>query len=419
MTQRLSNTEITFLWEFARGEMEAKVFEKWLYNFSDAEALFDKTLYFDLISNMYSSFDEIHEARVRIRDWLEYHYKMPCGCSALCNSETIGMGHEKEFGFNFIENVYYKTPWTSLGKCSMCSTFWYIWADTDEADINIRRLSPEQAKSMQSGKNWPDWIWEGEAWTDQDAQGRFECSVAEWQRRTNNPRGYLLEIQGLKPVELDLTAFGYLITDEDMKLVSIMSSIRRLRLPFSIGDKGFEEVCKLVDLQSIDISGPFITNDGIAGIAKLTNLIEITLRSSNITALTIPNSKTLKCLDLAGTPISDDGLVGFFKCSHLENVCLTGTKVTSKTIAALSEMTNLKVLYISGIPVKDSDLSFLKTLSQLERLGLIGTEIGDSSLDSILTLKNLRWLGLNRRCFSEHSTAMIKKKLPKCELTIQ
>jgi hypothetical protein len=81
-----------------------------------------------------------------------------------------------------------RTPWIDLMRCDGCGGYWYVAADTEVADYNVRRLNDREVHDIIDKGLWPrDFdgnpaVWPDRAWLR--AEG-FE-SIEDWQAR-NNP----------------------------------------------------------------------------------------------------------------------------------------------------------------------------------------------------------------------------------------
>ena len=73
---------------------------------------------------------------------------------------------------------------------------------------------------------------------------------------------------------------------------------------------------------------------------------------------------------------------------------LEGSMVNDEALAAVQDLTELRVLSLYGASISDSGLKHLAGLTHLESLGLGRTGITDDGLQSLKRLTGLRWLWL-------------------------
>ena len=84
-----------------------------------------------------------------------------CACADLKDLEKLAMGWDvlgagvTEYGY---EELTARTPWLDLARCTRCGQHWYVATDTDDADLYMRRLTPEEARSIVENGVWPTYF---------------------------------------------------------------------------------------------------------------------------------------------------------------------------------------------------------------------------------------------------------------------
>jgi internalin A len=102
------------------------------------------------------------------------------------------------------------------------------------------------------------------------------------------------------------------VTDDDLKVVEGLSSLRRLNLNWTqIGDAGLEHIKGITTLESLYLERcANVTDPGLAHLNGLTNLTHLDIPQTSVTNAGIVHLKNLtklQSLDLTGIPVSDEG----------------------------------------------------------------------------------------------------------------
>ena len=159
-----------------------------------------------------------------------------------------------------------------------------------------------------------------------------------------------------------------------------------------LGDEYFVEVI------SVRLDGPKVTDETVASISKLPNLRSITLDYADKISdkgLAHLEGMQLEGLGLTYCPgISDEGLAHLARMQDLESLALFSDRITSAGLERLTGLKRLKILSVSG-RITDSYLEQVSKLSSLEEFLVYGVaEISDIGLGHIGKLTELRGLHL-------------------------
>ena len=104
---------------------------------------------------------------------------------------------------------------------------------------------------------------------------------------------------------------------------------------------------------------------------------------------------TLESLDLGGTRLADQGLVNLRNLSRLQELRLPKWRfVTDAGLANLAALTELRSLYLDGTGVHGEGLKNLKGMTKLFRLSLTNSAVDDDSLAIIGSLASVTVLDL-------------------------
>src|SRR5690606_5645825 len=164
------------------------------------------------------------------------------------------------------------------------------------------------------------------------------------------------------------------------------SSYFKSRFGFTEDSLSMDQINKIADIDSIDLSGNTIIQD-LTPIHALRELKYVDISNTNIHDLSpISNVTFLSYLDISNTPTDD---VQFIKYSdRLTYLDISGTRV-----ADIEELNNLKNLrHLKIINTSLQSFGVLNSFKQLETLDL--EECGFSNLENINALQNLRALSL-------------------------
>ena len=116
------------------------------------------------------------------------------------------------------------------------------------------------------------------------------------------------------------------------------------------------------DIQ-FQLRGRDLTDDGLADVARLGNVIELNLRDTKITSAGLVHLKglaKLTRLHLERTNVGDEGIANLTKLTTLEYLNLYGTKITDKSLGHLAGLKNLRQLYVWQTDVTDAGIAKFK-----------------------------------------------------------
>ena len=189
-----------------------------------------------------------------------------------------------------------------------------------------------------------------------------------WDRKPNVPR-WLVGILGVD-------YFGH-VTKADMG---------------SRGDDAIlVQVGKLSQLEELSVSGPSVTDDGLAHIEGLTQLRELARR---------------------GTAVSDRGLRHLRRMTQLERLDIEPPTIGDLGLGYLSGLTHLGALNLDGSRVTDAGLAHLRGMTKLTILSLANTQITDAGLAHLKNLRSLRMLVVEDTNVSDKGVGDLRRTLP-------
>ena len=121
---------------------------------------------------------------------------------------------------------------------------------------------------------------------------------------------------------------------------------------------------------------------------------------------------------LSGTDLNDEGLAHVAKISNLVWLNLRGTKITDAGLAKLAGLEGLQKLHLEKTAVTDAGLKHLAKLQKLEYLNLYGTKVTNAGLDHIAALKGLKKVYLWQTAVNEEGAKMLAEKAPNLEVNL-
>ncbi|MCE9552395.1 MAG: hypothetical protein K8T91_03335 [Planctomycetes bacterium] len=115
---------------------------------------------------------------------------------------------------------------------------------------------------------------------------------------------------------------------------------------------------------------------------------------------------------LSGTGLTDEGLAQVKQLKNVVWLNLKGTKITDAGLANLAELKSLKQLHLEMTGIGDTGLAHLAGLENLEYLNLYGTKTTDAGLKSVAGLKNLKKVYIWQTPVTDATVAEVTKARP-------
>ena len=203
--------------------------------------------------------------------------------------------------------------------------------------------------------------------------------------------------------------------------VDNFSGCRKLRLldlrgGTGISQAGIERLGSLVNLVSLRLSGPAVTDGAVAKFSSLTKMRHLVLQDasvSNAGLSVLAQMPELEYLDLSQcTRIDSDGLPALQSLTKLKELRLW-MHVSDAGLARLAGLTTLERLNLDKTHVTDAGLAHLKSLVNLVSLRLNSNTITDAGLEHLAALTKLQELSV-AYCtgVTEQGIAALKQSVP-------
>lgn len=187
------------------------------------------------------------------------------------------------------------------------------------------------------------------------------------------------------------------IADDDLEVLDLFPELEDITIISpEVTDAGLSRLPER--LTRLVIQCPRVTEQGLAGIAKMRRLESLDLESCQL--------RTLAGLALDQKPL-------------LENLNLAGTQLTSEGAAPLAFAKKVTTLNLNATAIDDECMPIIGQLSVLEELRLDGTLITDEGLLHLGSLRRLRWLYAADTGVTSEGKAQLKQRLPYCDVYIK
>jgi len=202
------------------------------------------------------------------------------------------------------------------------------------------------------------------------------------------------------------------VEDEDLGHVSGLTGLQRLDLGGSyVTDAGLANLSGMSELNVLQIGGgtypPTISDAGMAHVARLGSLTELTLGDTAITGAGIEqlHGSALRTLRMNGNgwtqeyhcvymtlPPGDGVIEQVSGLTQLRTLELRHNELTDADVAHIGRLTQLRHLDLSGNDITDVGATHLERLTRLRNLNLTDTKITQQGLRAFAGMSELRTL---------------------------
>jgi|WetSurMetagenome_2_1015567.scaffolds.fasta_scaffold58705_2 hypothetical protein len=182
------------LWRFARGDLEPKAFEEWLYAHlenPDLVELLGREFVLTLLEHDYGTHLPTTDLRDVLQDRLRVLNPMKCRCLGWRNHEVLRIGYDAVTESTAVLEDYFdysiearQTPWLECVRCRNCGQDWYLAVDTIDDWYHLVRLDSDVVEAARNGA-WPsdfddlEVFWPSEEWL---ARWGYS-SLEDWRKR--------------------------------------------------------------------------------------------------------------------------------------------------------------------------------------------------------------------------------------------
>jgi endonuclease YncB( thermonuclease family) len=207
--------------------------------------------------------------------------------------------------------------------------------------------------------------------------------------------------------------------DADLALLEGFPHLRSVGFPSNpITDAGLAHLQKLSDLEEVNLNWTKVTAAGVLRLVKdrtslrRLELSGVDLRDDDLAAL--KGLKELKKLNLRSTLITDNGVAHLQSLPKLEflNISTSRGRITDAALEALKPLTELEDLDLDRTQITDAGLVHLKGMRNLRRLQFAHTAITDAGLENLQGLPNLSYLNSAATKVTQEGRDKLSKTLP-------
>ena len=210
------------------------------------------------------------------------------------------------------------------------------------------------------------------------------------------------------------------ITDDDLKTLANLESGRE-QVTFlnlaggGITAEGLQHLAKLPELTQLDLSSTNTDERGFAALGDCPKLRKLTVK--NVIRISpqgwgeISKLSQLECLDVSGTRgLSKVDVANFRALINLRELDLSSTAITDDVFKPLAEIERLEILkiYGNGNLMGHGLQAFTRSKSRLRELHASGTPLGHSGLRHIKTISTLEFLDLSNSNLNDQQFAELK-----------
>jgi hypothetical protein len=209
-----------------------------------------------------------------------------------------------------------------------------------------------------------------------------------------------------------LTAIGlwvYKLTDDEVAPLLKVPSLKSLELGGC--DKCTGAALRLCpSIERLAITGPGLTEEGLASLRKLRRLKEVVLPGVRTHEGVLPTDKVvgylkgnvdLHIVELGGNRVSDDGLASLGGMLKLDTLKVRSPRITNRGLAHCASLTSMRIMHLSGTSIDGNGLLHLVRFPYLEDLDVSSTYVDDNAMSVISRMKMLRRLDLSHTFVSD------------------
>ena len=195
---------------------------------------------------------------------------------------------------------------------------------------------------------------------------------------------HLRGLTGLKTLDLRQT----ILTDAGVDRLAGMDQLEKVLIDGSkLTDAGLTRLAAHLALTELYLNpSPNITDASLEALGKVRSITYLQLTGSNVSDAGLKHLQGLKLdgLNVSGPGVTDAGLAGLAASNQFGDLGLTGTSVTGAGLASLSGQTRLRTLSLDRSKVDDSGMAALASIPSLQLVTLGGTPLTDAGLMALV-----------------------------------
>ncbi len=161
------------------------------------------------------------------------------------------------------------------------------------------------------------------------------------------------------------------VTDDDFSMIAPLSGLEELHIERApITGAGFDELRGLKKLTTVAIRYCKLDDEGLEAVARLPALNTLDLEPANVTdaGFAALAGTKVRILRAGRTRITDKGVAKLAAISGLAELSLASTGITDAVVAHLKALPALRVVDVRGTQLSRGALAALKALPRVERV---------------------------------------------------
>ncbi len=207
---------------------------------------------------------------------------------------------------------------------------------------------------------------------------------------------YLKNMSKLKKIRL----YGTPVTEKGFVHLKSLKNLEEINVLFGVTETGLVALSKLPSLKNITVDGDSLGEEGLKLLSKFKSLEHVYIDNTDKMDAIIKeliNLRGLKKLTL-GTGLTDNGLIQLKNMQSLQALTIGPSRITGKGIAALAEISSLRVLQLHQATLaSEDDWMAIGKLSALQSLSLryLRSEVTDAHISHLSGLQFLKYLSID------------------------
>lgn len=168
----------------------------------------------------------------------------------------------------------------------------------------------------------------------------------------------------------------------------------------------FKRLGDLTDVRDLSVSGPGVTNAGLAQLARLR-----VLQYLAVSGAVVGDNNRIHPPEPHEIGVTDAGMEHLGGLSHLKGLNVSHTAVTDDGVAALRSLVQLDSLTLRHNQIQGRCFARMKGLHRLFDLDVEGNPVDDAGMAQIANLKRLQYLNVSKTAITDEGLAHLRGHL--------
>lgn len=241
-----------------------------------------------------------------------------------------------------------------------------------------------------------------------------------------------LKSKGAAPTETKgvVTALSFadcsILTAADYAQLSKLTAVKQLSFGKGFDDAGLKAIGAATGIENLSTNGMDISDDGASALAAWKGLKSIAFfhPGKRLTGTGLASLTQVERLTVAGSLVfADDGMAAVAKLTQLKNFRTWHSGVTAEGVKKIATLKNLTSVYLGQrlsytppVTLSDAALPIIAELPLLEDVTLGEARLTLGALGQLKKLTHLKRLTLDGIDITESDVAALKQQLPKTDV---